>query len=140
MAPKRNTQELVLPQEISEIIIDEVAALNSPETLRACALVSKSFCFPSRRHLFSDIFLVVDKWGQARARRLLRILENPDNVGFTAHVQSLTIILDASSKLVPPPIFGSRMLGRQSQKSKHMAFSIVERFGLWETSLDKLLG
>jgi len=88
MALKTNTESPILPQEIVELILDEVAALKSPETLRACALVSKSFCFPSRRRLYSDILLVVDRYGQARARRLIKTLETFRKGGFTADVRS----------------------------------------------------
>lgn len=140
MALKTDTKLPILPQEIVELILDEVAALNSPETLRACALVSRSFCFPSRRHLYSDIFLVVDRYGQARARRIIKTLESLRKGGFTADVRSLTLILDVSSKFLESgPTFGSRALGGQSQKLKHIGFRAVERLGRWETNLEKLL-
>jgi len=141
MAPKTHTDFPILPQELVELVLDEVAGLKSPKTLRACALVSKSFCFPCRKYLYSDILLVVDRHGQARARRLIKTLETFRKGGFTADVRSLTLILDVSSKFYESgPTFGSRALGsRQSQKLKHTGFRTVERLGLRETSLERLL-
>jgi hypothetical protein len=141
MALKTHTESPILPQEIVELVLDEVAGLKSPKTLRACALVSKSFCFPCRKYLYSDIFLVVNRYGQARARRIIKTLETLRKGGFTADVRSLTLILDVSSKFYESgSTFGSRALsGRQSQKLKHIGFRTVERLGLRETSLEKLL-
>jgi len=120
----------VIPQEIVDRILDEVAAFKSSATLGACALVSKSFYFPCRRRLYSDVFLVVDKWRDARARGLIRTLETLRKRGCTTHVRSLTLMLDVSSR----PTFGSRFLA--SQKSQK--FNLV-RARLLETSLEKLL-
>lgn len=140
MALKTHTELPILPQEIVELVLDEVADLRSPKTLRACALVSKSFCFRCRQYLYSDIILVVDRYGQARARRIIKTLETLRKGGFAADVRSLTLILDVSSKFYESgPTFGSRALsGRQSQKLKHVGFRTVERLGLRETSLEKL--
>jgi hypothetical protein len=143
MTLKTNTELSILPQEIVELIIDEVVALKSPETLRTCALVSKSFCFPCRRHLYSDILLVVDRYVQARARRLIKTLETSRKEGFTVDVRSLTLLLYVSSKLfqfISGPTFGSRALSDlQSQKLKYIGFKIIKWLGLGENSLEKLL-
>ncbi|KIM34681.1 hypothetical protein M413DRAFT_33103 [Hebeloma cylindrosporum] len=139
MALTTDTESPSFPQEILELILDEVAALNSPQTLRACTLVSKSFYFPSRKHLYSHIFLVIDRHGQARARRLIKTLETLRKAGFAAVVHSLTLIFGVSSKIEPGSTFGSRILGRHSQKSKLLGSRIVEGIGLWETNLEKLL-
>jgi len=41
-----------IPQDIVDEILDRLAANSSFRTLRACTLVSKSWVFPCRRHLF----------------------------------------------------------------------------------------
>jgi hypothetical protein len=128
-----------LPQEVIDIIVHDVASQDlTGETLNACSLVSKSFCFSCRRHLFSDIKLVSDKFSQSRAARLVKILQNPDNVGLAACIRSLTLILDVPSSRVYP-FLGSRILGRRLYKSKMMALSLAARLHLYENNLIKAL-
>jgi len=128
-----------LPQEIIDIIVHEIASQDlTGETLRACSLVSKPFCFSCRRHLFSDIKLVSDKFSQSRAARLVKILQNPDNVGLATCVRSLTLILHVPSSRAHP-FLGSRVLGRQLYKSKMMALMLASRFHLYENNLIEAL-
>jgi len=126
-----------LPQEIIDAIVHEIASQThlTPETLRACALVSKSFCYPCRRHLFSHIELVSDNFSQSRAARLVKILQNPDNVGLAASVRSLRLTLD-----VPFHTFlGSRALGHRLHESKIKALTLAKRLRLYENNLIKAL-
>ena len=128
-----------LPQEIIDIIVHEIASQDlTGETLKACSLVSKPFCFSCRRHLFSDIKLVSDKFSQSRAARLAKILRNPDNVGLAACVRSLTLILHVPSSRAYP-FLGSRILGRRLYKSKMMALTLASRFHLYENNLIRAL-
>ena len=128
-----------IPQEIVDIIVHEIASQDlTGETLRACSLVSKPFCFSCRRHLFSDIKLVSDGFCQSRAARLVKILQNPDNVGLAACVRSLTLILDVPSSRAYP-ILGSKILGRRLYKSKMAALTLASRLHLYENNLIKAL-
>lgn len=57
----------ILPQEIVDLIVDEVAAQeerNLPQIknrLRLCSLISKSFRARSREHLFGNMTIVLNK-------------------------------------------------------------------------------
>ena len=54
-----------LPQEIIDEILDHLADSNSLGSLRACALTSKSWVQPCRRHLFRTVVFkstYVDRW------------------------------------------------------------------------------
>jgi hypothetical protein len=128
-----------LPQEIIDIIVHEIASQDlTGETLRACSLVSKPFCFSCRRHLFSDIKLVSDKFSQSRASRLVKVLQNPDNIGLTACVRSLTLILHVpSSRAYPFP--GSWNIDRRLYKWKMMMLTLASRLHLYENNLFKAL-
>jgi len=135
----KNTQKSPdLPQEIIDIIVHEIASQNSTlEALKACSLVSKSFCFSCRRHLFSDIELLSDSW-QSQAARLVKILQNPDNVGLAACVRSLTLIFDVQSNRAYS-FLGSRTLGHRLNKSKMTALTLAARLRLYEDNLIKVL-
>ena len=128
-----------IPQEIVDIIVHEIASQDlTGETLRACSLVSKPFCFSCRRHLFSDIKMVSDGFCQSRAARLVKILQNPDNVGLAACVRSLTLILDVPSSRAYP-FLGSKILGRRLYKSKMTALTLASRLHFYENNLFKAL-
>jgi len=128
-----------LPPEIIEIIVRKIASEDSTrEALNACSLVSKSFCFFCRRHLFSDIKLVSNIFSQSRAARLVQILRNPDNVGLVACIRSLSLIFDVpgfSSGVYP--FLGSRTLGRWLYKLKMIALTLAGRLRLYERDLIK---
>ncbi|KDR74485.1 hypothetical protein GALMADRAFT_250459 [Galerina marginata CBS 339.88] len=64
------------PQEIIDIIIDDIASTGDKATLRACNSVSKSFRTRSKPHLFADIELVVDTRVRRSAGRLRSILKS----------------------------------------------------------------
>ena len=121
----------ILPQEIVNLIVDEVASQNSPETLRSCALVSRSFSSPSRRELFSEIKIDVDETIQPRAKRLLKVLKRGQNVHLMAFIRSLKIFL-VSPQLEQRPSASSSSIFRQ------MATSISRNFP-YENYLLKLL-
>ncbi|KIM42820.1 hypothetical protein M413DRAFT_124329 [Hebeloma cylindrosporum] len=121
-----STKAPILPQEIINLIVDEVASKNSPETLRACALVSRSFSSPSRQQLFSEIEIVVDVNIQPRAKRLLEVLKRAQNGELLAFIRSLKVIL------VPPrqrqPASNTSILSHPFKKSKQMATNIAKKF------------
>jgi len=139
--PNESKEYTDLPQEIIDIIVHEIASqdLTPEETLKACSLVSKSFCYPCRRHLFSDLKLVSDKFFESRAARPVKILQNPDSsIGLAACIRSLTLILD-----VPPSrtyrFIGPKILGRQLHKSKVMALTVAARLHIYESNVIKAL-
>jgi len=114
---------VILPQEIVNLIVDEVASQNSPESLRACALISRSFSLPSRRQLFSEIEIVVDEAVQPRAKRLVKVLERGQYIGLVAFVRSLKVVL-----VVPPQQRPAAEDSSILQKSKQMATNIAKTF------------
>src|SRR6266446_420152 len=119
-----------LPQEIIDAIVHEIASQNlklTPETLRTCALVSKSFCFPCRRHLFSHIELVSDNLSQSRAARLVKILQNPDNAVLAASVRSLTLILSDVPSHTISPFLGLKTLALRLHEAKMTTLMLAER-------------
>ena len=126
-----------LPPEIIEIIIREIASQDSTrEALKACSLVSKSFCSSCRRHLFSDIKLVSNIFSQSQAASLVQILRNPDNVALVACVRSLSLIFDVPG-FNSRAFLGSRTLGRRLYKLKMMALTLAGRLRLYEKDLLK---
>lgn len=60
-----------LPQEIVDLVLDTVAEYDiDGSSLCSCSLVSKSFSYRSRYHLFGDIFI------SAEENELLEILQS----------------------------------------------------------------
>ncbi|KDR74444.1 hypothetical protein GALMADRAFT_585719 [Galerina marginata CBS 339.88] len=136
-----------LPQEIVNLIIDEVANNLKPErealaALRACSLVSKSFHYPSRRYLFSEIKFIADGFAQKRAARLVQTLNRRSNGDLVLNVRSVTFVLD-----IPPTLIQLRY--RYQKKGLRGLFSrwqwqqkflgVKKRFGLLESRVLKLL-
>ena len=111
----------ILPQEIINLIVDEVASQNSPETLRSCALVSRSFSSPSRRQLFSEIEIDVDETLQPRAKRLLKVLKHGQNVDLMVFIRSLKVFLVS-------PQLEQRQPAPSSSIFSQMATSISRKF------------
>ena len=87
--------------------------------------------------MFSDIELLSDSW-QPQAARLVKILQNPDNVGLAACVRSLTLIFDVQSNRAYS-FLGSRTLGLRLNKSKMTALTLAARLRLYEDNLIKVL-
>lgn len=95
----QTTTRPVLPQEIINLIIDLVASETDNQrerskTLQACCLVSVSFNYRSKRHLFSEIIFRADESAQKRAQRLLRALDQPANLQC---IQSFKLLIDMRS-------------------------------------------
>jgi len=81
---------VAIPQDIIDNVVEAVG--NDKHLLKKCALVSSSFLRPSRKQLFSKIFLSSDKKSQ-RFHQFL--VQNPDIQSF---VRSIAIIPHWSSK------------------------------------------
>ncbi|KAF8898049.1 hypothetical protein CPB84DRAFT_1180128 [Gymnopilus junonius] len=93
-----------LPQEIIDLIIDEVACHGSRATLKTCSVVSMAFYLASRKHLFSDISFLVDTSCQTRAAELIKVLQNNDAYLIPA-IRSLNLKFDMAG--LPPPAHSS---------------------------------
>jgi hypothetical protein len=65
---------LILPQEIIDHIIDAVSISHNLSSLRSCSLVSKSFSYRSRYHLFDDISIY------AKEDEMFKILQSFLNI------------------------------------------------------------
>ena len=129
-----------LPQEIIDIIVLEIASQDSTrKALKACSLVSKSFCSSCRPHLFADIELVSNKFSRSRAAKLVQILQNPDNIGLAACIRSLTLIFDVPGSRKAFSSLGSKTFGRRLYKSKMMALGLTGRLDLYENDLTTAL-
>ena len=120
-----NIEASILPQEIVNLIVDEVASQNSPKTLRSCALVSRLFSSPSCRQLFSEIEIIIDETVQPRAKRLLKVLKHGQNVNLMAFIQSLKVVLTPQQR---QPASSPSNFNYPLQKSKQMATSIAKHF------------
>jgi len=111
-----------LPQELIELILDEVASQKSQKewmnTLVSCSFVSRSFYAAARRNLFADIDFKLDKNLRNRARRLHKILlKHTSSSGTQAKdanivpaIRSLRLYFDLPS-LHPPKVLGVHWLG-----------------------------
>ncbi|KAF8960229.1 hypothetical protein BDZ97DRAFT_1922315 [Flammula alnicola] len=140
MAPTETLPILPLPQEIINLIVDEVAVdsktdKDSLDALRACSLVSRSFHCHSRRHLFSHIEFLGNKSGQKRAGRLVKILENRANTDLVAGIRSLTLVLDMNSNWPPAMLHPDRLYSR----SRKLYLRVTSKLGRREDNLLKLL-
>ncbi|KAF8960214.1 hypothetical protein BDZ97DRAFT_1922304 [Flammula alnicola] len=92
----------VLPQEVINLIIDEIASEwtsdgNLSSALQACSLVSRAFHSQSQRHLFSHIEFEVDDLAQTRAVQLISILEHPDGENLLSIIRSIAVFVDTRS-------------------------------------------
>ncbi|KAF8960228.1 hypothetical protein BDZ97DRAFT_1328967 [Flammula alnicola] len=129
-----------LPQEIINIIIGEIASAKphneSLTTLRACSLVSTTFHFHSRKHLFSEIKFIVDDFSPKRVARLVKVLKH--NKDLLSSIRSINIVFDMRP-CTPHRIFGSAKLGRLHQKSRLADFYAARKLGLKENSVIILL-
>lgn len=102
-----------VPQELIEIIIDEVASIGDEaqrlSALRACSRTSWSFLTPSRRYLFEEVALVEDAGDdteaglqdRSRLQSFLQILENDpclhmEHQHLSMHIKSLNIELSGA--------------------------------------------
>lgn len=91
-------QTPVFPQEIIDLIIDEVASQISPEALRPYSLISKSFHASCRRHSFSEIKITVDDLSHLRAQNLINVFKKPHNVDLLSTVRSLQVVFPSKKK------------------------------------------
>ncbi|PPR03420.1 hypothetical protein CVT24_012689 [Panaeolus cyanescens] len=80
---------LVLPQELVNIIIDEVGKLDDIPTLKACSLVALSFVFPAQQHLFQVIDLDRRSPRKKYFQKFYRLLISKPHIG--THVQQLRL-------------------------------------------------
>jgi len=85
-------QTPTLPQEITDLIIDEVASQISSKALQPYSLISKSFHASCRRYLFSEIEIALDGLSHLRSQNLVNIFKNPHNVDLISTVRSLRIV------------------------------------------------
>ncbi|KAF5321941.1 hypothetical protein D9619_001231 [Psilocybe cf. subviscida] len=104
-----------LPDDIIQLILDEVANSRDLPTLRACAVVSWAVNIHARKHLYSDIQFSLDSSANKRAKRLVHLLRNPRNQDLHTRIRSLTIIIgDAPSE-------GTRAVIQKSKTSLRKA-------------------
>lgn len=121
--PPKCDAPLPFPQEIIDLIIDEVPNEKDPpssqRTLRACSLVHSSFSDRSRRHLFADITFTADSSTQARAGRLVRVYRTRPDL-FNA-LRRFSIYIRGA------PVHTARMLSelQDSQASRTLLFAFL---------------
>lgn len=100
MVTSQNNDPPRLPQELFDLIVDEVArlkpVLDSRAALRACALVSRSFSHHSRKHLWGDLVFCMDASYRKRATELIHMLRRKDNTYLVSHVRSIQLVFDTS--------------------------------------------
>jgi len=98
-----------LPQEIADIIVDEVAEEPEPvlrvSTLRACSLISHTWVYRSQGHLFSKV-----EFNETGFRKWCASIR-PGNVGPSQHVTNLRFNQD----------FGDSYLGDLVLADSHMS-------------------
>ena len=89
-------QTLAFPQEIIDLIIDEVASQISPKALQPYSSISKAFHASCRRYLFSEIEIAVDGLSHLRSQNLIKILKNSHNASLISTVGSLRIVFPSN--------------------------------------------
>lgn len=98
MASIQTQNQPNLPQEMINLIIDNLADLNeSPlktrAALRACCLVARSFAYSARKQLWKNITLSVDGTLTQRCNRFAHILEGMDDkASMISEVRSLKLV------------------------------------------------
>ncbi|KAJ7083254.1 hypothetical protein C8R44DRAFT_54875 [Mycena epipterygia] len=93
-----------LPQELIDAIVDEFdiflkdandTSFPDRKTLRACALVARSFVRPSQMKLFSTVDLFASPYGQPpdeRSRSFSRLLSSRAHIGL--YVRNLVLLTE----------------------------------------------
>ncbi|PPQ66531.1 hypothetical protein CVT26_009504 [Gymnopilus dilepis] len=94
-----------LPQEIIDLIVDEVASQKDNYEARIAALlsfslVSRAFHSRSRECLFSDIRLSVNQDSERRAEKLRKVLSSKKNTSLSSRIRSLEYTFP-----LPPPLY-----------------------------------
>ena len=88
-----------IPQDIIDEILDHLAADSDYESLRVCALVSKSWIQPCRRHIFRAVVFTsraVDRW--------FELFPVPDESP-AHHVRDLRVWINGNRCCVPEKFF-----------------------------------
>ncbi|KAF8964786.1 hypothetical protein BDZ97DRAFT_1918744 [Flammula alnicola] len=135
---------LTLPQELVDLIINEVVAQTADNpslrdnTLRAVSCISKTFYFRARVELFSNIYFPRyqnndHESTQRRAARLIAILEK--DASSVHGIHSISLVRDVPSHLSPSTPSLSRLLVRSKGAINHFA----RRTGLQRDYMVKLL-
>ena len=110
-----------IPQDIIEEILDHLAADSDSGSLRACALVSKSWVQSSRRHLFRTIPFShrdMDKW--------LKAFPVPEES--PAHYVRALRIWTGGERCLPDKVFGRTSLFTNAEKVSLFAYGPVQRY------------
>jgi hypothetical protein len=115
---------VAIPQDIIYQVISEVG--DERELLKQCALVSSSFLLPSRKQLFSEIYLRTERAAQ-RLRQCL--IKNPIIQSFVKRIAIGPWLLDESNRL-----FNSSSLPTILQ----LQFCCLESFWISSVNYDRL--
>ncbi|KAH9478474.1 hypothetical protein JR316_0008929 [Psilocybe cubensis] len=99
MVYTNKVQTAVFPTEIFDLVIDDLAAAENRKDLLACSLVSKSFHFRVKHHLFATLQLLGGPQFQSEYNRkqkgwlqtLLNLLGETDRLGTAGTVQTLVL-------------------------------------------------
>ncbi|KAF8880444.1 hypothetical protein CPB84DRAFT_275329 [Gymnopilus junonius] len=111
----------MLPQELVDLVMDDLASMNDTDTLRNSIYVSRAYHAPARKHVFANLEIVVDESVGSRARRLRKILEN--DLGLQRGIRSFKMHLSAEKNCE----------GRFWQHSKDLvAPNSFTRFGVFK--------
>lgn len=130
-----------LPQDVIDIIIEAVASQKDHkswmDTLRSCSIVSFSFHFPARKHIFAYIDFLIDRYTDERAHRLRRILERNHQVISTIR----SVRLHFRSTLIKPQSYipGTKRLARISSQSRELVSKTFAKLYPREDSLMKMI-
>ncbi|KAF9043957.1 hypothetical protein BJ165DRAFT_1370847 [Panaeolus papilionaceus] len=89
---------LVLPQELVNVIIDEVGKQNDIPTLRSCSLTALGFVYPAQQHLFQVIDLDHRSPRKKYFQKFYRLLTSKPHIG--AHVRQLRLGDDTDEDLM----------------------------------------
>ncbi|KAH9483092.1 hypothetical protein JR316_0005192 [Psilocybe cubensis] len=135
MTSTQSYNNLHLPQEILDLIIDEVArlkpVLDSQAALRTCTLVSRAFCRRSRKHLWADFVFYMDRSSRKRATDLIHMLRRRDNRSLVAHVRSMQLVFntpveDEQHRLVRAKNTLSKAIKRPFQKYFKPQYTVLD--------------
>ncbi|KAF8966462.1 hypothetical protein BDZ97DRAFT_1917565 [Flammula alnicola] len=108
-----------LPQEVIDLIIDDIASKKERYILRTCALVSTAFYIRCRTHLFTEIEFIADSSIQRRAGRLCKIFKR--NPSLVSELRAFKLVIRGAANQVE----GMISEVQESQVGRVILFAIL---------------
>ncbi|KAF7293094.1 hypothetical protein MIND_01208800 [Mycena indigotica] len=112
-----------LPQELVDIIVEDIGSDDRP-SLKACSLISRSFCAPAQKLLFQSFRLLPSLYRSLSLATLDELQARSPHI--SNHVRRLTIHCTSSRLGEGAPWMAEEQLSRVLPRFKHLTTLIVD--------------